>query len=135
MNELQQAVKIGKRLQQLAKKVDFKERKKIYRKAARPLIKQARQNAPEDEGVLRKSIKVLPIAKTQDAVYVGPRVSGRSKKKQPFYAHIIEYGKKGYEGVRYMSKAYDSKRAEVLKRVADGLRDSYNKAIRSVANR
>lgn len=135
MNEQQQAIKIAERLKKFANHVDLKERKKIYRKAARPIIKAAKENAPVYKHILRDSIKVLPILKRADAVYVGPRISKRSKKDQPFYAHWIEYGKKGYEGVRYMGRAFDSMKEVSLKLVEQGLTDAYKKAIRSVSDR
>ena len=135
MNEMQQSIKIADRLRQIVKGVDEKERKQIYRKAAKPLIKQAKSNVPVKTGALKRSIKELPIAKMQDAIYVGPRISRRSKKRQPFYAHFIEYGKKGYEGVRYMSRAYDSTSRIVLTLVERGLIDAYRKTISRVSNR
>jgi HK97 gp10 family phage protein len=133
--ELMQAIKISKDLQKIAKGVSEKERKRIYRAAAKPLIQQARANAPKDSGLLRRSIKELPIARRQDAIYVGPKLSKTSKKKQPFYAHWIEYGKEGFEGVRYMQRAYESTKLAVLEAVQLGLINKYKSAIKGVSDR
>lgn len=126
--------RINKKLRKVANSLDLKERKKIYRAAAKPLIKQAKSNTPKDTGALRKSIKVLPFARRQDAVYVGPRVI-KGKDNQPFYAYWIEYGKKGYEGAAYMRRAYESTKELVLGLVQTGLSERYKKEIRNVSGR
>jgi HK97 gp10 family phage protein len=135
LSEYLQAIKISKKLRDIAKGVDEKERKRIYRAAAKPLIQQAKANTPKDTGLLRKSIKELPIARRQDAIYVGPKISKTSKKQQPFYAHWIEYGKEGYQGVRYMQRAYESTKLAVLEAVQLGLISKYKSVVRSVSNR
>jgi HK97 gp10 family phage protein len=125
--------RINKKLEHVAKALKMKDRKKIYRAAAKPLTKEAKKNTPKDSGLLRKSIGVLPIGKKQDAIYVGPRVKGKTP--APFYAHWIEYGKKGYDGVAYMRTAYQTTKDLVLKGVEAGLSKAYETIIKGVSNR
>lgn len=86
----------------LLKEMDGKLTQKViegtFRKAAKPLIRSARQKAPEGPtGNLKKSIGVFPSkssqrrAKEMAGIWVGPRLG---KAYKGYHAHLIEFGTK-----------------------------------------
>lgn len=85
-----------KKIDAIAKKVaDPKTRRKIMVKAAQPIIRIAKENVPVDEGIVKKSIKVLREKKSAPGTYVGPQVSGAVLKKSGRPTNLplmIEYG-------------------------------------------
>ena len=120
-----------------------KERKRILRKAAKPMVASAQQKAPVLRtrrrvtvtlkggekvtyypGNLRLSLKTLEFRKSQ-AVFVGPKVVKRRRggeeygksrgKVDAFYAAMIEYGTRQMPAQPYMRPAYDSTKGEVVR--------------------
>ncbi len=120
-------------LKKISKAVSEKERKRLYKLAAKPLIAQAKANTPVDEGVLRKSIKVLPLRTITDSIYVGPRVR-KGKKGDAHHAHLVEYGSVNNKPIGYMRRAYEGTKGAVKGVVETGLISKYRKAITSVSN-
>jgi hypothetical protein len=86
------------------------------RYAARPMLAEAKKTAPVDKGVLKRSVKLARIAKLPPGLVgyvIG--IAGRAR----IYAHLAEWGVPGeYEGSRFMTRAFLSKRQEVLQRFA-----------------
>jgi HK97 gp10 family phage protein len=64
---------------------------KTLRKSAKPLIAEAKQNAPEHKGNLKKSIGAINGrgGGKGSQIYVGPRRGGSFK---GYHAHLVEYG-------------------------------------------
>jgi len=120
-----------------------KERKRILRKAAKPLVESAQAKAPvlRDRrqvnvtlrdgskltyypNNLRLAIRVLAFRKTQD-VFVGPKIShkrkageqyGKSRAKvDAFYAAMLEYGTRNMTARPYMRPAWEATQGEVMR--------------------
>lgn len=120
-----------------------KERKKILRKAAKPLVASAQAKAPVLKsrrrvtvtfqnggqvtyypGNLRLALKTLEFRKSPD-VFVGPKVTrkrkagdeyGKSRTKvDAFYAAMVEFGTSKMPSRPYMRPAYESTKGEVMK--------------------
>ena len=120
-----------------------KEFRDLARKAAKPLIKAAKDNVPSQSdinrrskkyrpnvGALKDSIGVIPGLRYQGPyIYVGPRLRGRIRKGKPWHANIIEYGSKYVDAYRFMTKAYDSHYAMVDGMIKTSLIGEYKKAI------
>lgn len=105
------------------------------RYALRPTLAAAKANAPRDKGVLRKS---LVIRQNPDAPglkprhLVGPSKSVKEKGRYPAWtAHLVEFGTAphlvgnwwgklvmhpGIRGTRFLTKAFDATRDEVVRR-------------------
>lgn len=119
-----------------------KERKRILRKAAKPLVAAAQAKSPVLKsrrrvtvtfqnggqvtyypGNLRLSLKTLEFRKSPD-VFVGPKVTkkrksgdeyGKSRAKvDAFYAAMIEFGTSKMPARPYMRPAYDSTKQQVI---------------------
>lgn len=117
------------KLKTLPLELQDKELKKILRKNAKRVVKQAKSNIPKAQkdvhryqngkivethkpGTLRKSIGVLPLRRTS-AVYVGPR-AGEKYKNNGWFGHFLELGTVHYKGIHYMEKAYNATKDAVL---------------------
>lgn len=119
-----------------------KERKRILRKAAKPLVAAIQAKAPVLKNRrkvtitlkngskvtyypnnLRLAIRVLDFRRTQ-SVFVGPKLTrkrkegeeyGKSRAKvDAFYAAMIEYGTKNMSARPYMRPAYEATKGQVL---------------------
>jgi len=119
-----------------------KERKRILRKAAKPLVAMAQTKAPimrsrrqvtitlKDGSKLkyypnnlRLAIRVLDFRKSAD-VFVGPKVTRRRKageeygrsgnKVDAFYAAMIEHGTRNMTARPYMRPAYEGTKGQVI---------------------
>lgn len=145
MSVERQVIQINKRLEQFIKKVPVSERRKVYRKAARPMVKQARNNVPVRTGELKKSIKVFSLRRVMDALFVGPKLtkkrSENGKSVMPFYAHWVEYGfmnkrsGKRVAPVSYMRNAFTSTKDQVKAILEAELIKKYREVLRSVTSR
>lgn len=120
-----------------------KERKRILRKAAKPLVAAAQSKAPVLKsrrrvtvtfqnggkvtyypGNLRLALRTLEFRKSPD-VFVGPKVTKKRKagdeygkgraKVDAFYAAMIEFGTSKMPARPYMRPAYESTKGEVMK--------------------
>jgi hypothetical protein len=82
-----------KALEETFKNFEYKDKRNIllsaYRKATKPTIDAARDNAPKDHtGNLRRSIGLVPI-RGEIGVYVGARIRGGFK---GYHGYILEHG-------------------------------------------
>lgn len=115
--------------------------KSISRQAIDPYVQQAKDNAPVDDGDLRRSIgKEADKGKFRErgAIVAGPRRKKGSRYGQGHHAHLVEFGtaprftKNGkYTGTmggrRFLTRAWDSTKREVLKIYKDLLREEIKK--------
>ena len=128
-----------------------KERKKILRKSAKPLVRAAKANVPRSNkpthrykngkivatyfpGNLRRSIKVLPLRRTTN-VFVGPHAKGgagnfKGRRVDGYYAHFVEKGTVFQKGIHYMGNAYQSTKEEVFRLIRTGVTDALKTYIR-----
>lgn len=120
-----------------------KERKRILRKAAKPLVASAQAKAPVLKtrrrvtvtfqnggqvtyypGNLRLALKTLEFRKSPD-VFVGPKVTKKRKsgdeygksrgKVDAFYAAMLEFGTSRMSKTPFMRPAYEATKGEVMK--------------------
>jgi len=108
--EIKGCRKLMKRLNQLSMHTQTKVLKSAVRKAAKPVVRDARKLVPRDTGLLRASLgtKVKQYPRTGTVVaIIGPRLKfagsekikekleGKKKKRLPVnYAHLVEFGTK-----------------------------------------
>ena len=134
--------KVINRLNKIPYHLREKERKKILRKAAKPLTRAAKANVPRSNkpthrysngkiiatyypGNLRRSIKVLPLRRTIN-IFVGPHTKGGSgnfkgRRVDGYYANFVEKGTVFQQGVHYMENAYKSTKGEVFRLIQTGV--------------
>lgn len=145
-------VKGDKDLKRLFEILPAKVNKKIllaaFRKGAKPLIKESRQNVPVDEGDLKRSIGTVtakPKNRNKAAVRVGPRI-GKAKNAKGYHGHLIEFGtaprktKSGkFTGSTpanpFMSPAWESKKDEVQREINENIGEVVEKVIKSTLKR
>lgn len=145
-------VKGDKELKRLFEILPAKVNKKIllsaFRKGARPLIKQARVNAPKDEGDLKRSIGTVtakPKNRNKAAVRIGPR-RGKAKTANGFHGHLVEFGTapRKTESGRFtgampanpfMAPAWESEKGDVQKTINDSIGEVVEKVIKSTLKR
>ena len=120
--------KVEKRLSKLPQKAARKVVKAALRKGAKIVVAKAKQNAPIDEGALRKAIKVRGI-KTSEAKKFKPKgqagvavgVSDQWFTGPQFYAAFIEFGTSKMPARPFIRSAFDS--------VKDTVSDVISKAL------
>lgn len=129
---------LNKRLAMLSGKEAKKVVRKSLRPALKPVLQEARGNAPTKTGFLKKNIKIKSIARSR--TYIGARVtsglgkakSGNDNSGDAFYGSFLEYGTKprrtesgANRGIvkpfKYMKKAADKKREQALRIYREGI--------------
>lgn len=72
-----------------------KELRKVFIKAAQPVVSALQKNAPYKDGYLRKSIGVIPyLGSRTGRVFIGVKKDRVIKKVTAFYALFLEFGTK-----------------------------------------
>lgn len=102
-----------------------------------PIQKQAKQNTPQDSGVLKKSLKKKTVKTKKRSLFLrmlGYAANFKSKKKQlkADYAGAVEQGTKNQKGKFMLEKAYDSKKKAVFKSTLDKLSSEINKELKKI---
>lgn len=126
-----------KKLDKLLRHVDTKLAKQVGRKAIRDANKKtladARANAPVDDGLLKKMIKLRAIKRTRTGFGVLVRIDSKDMPDKPFYPIVQEYGseKRNIPAVAYMRRAYESNKRRVLKEVIAAMEKGLKKIIRT----
>lgn len=110
------------RLKKLDAKVANKLATKALRKAFKPTLKAARENAPVDTGQLRKSTKIYK--KRTNKSRVGFMVSSYLE-----YGWIIEYGTSTQEPYPWMRMAYQATEQQVIDSAKALLTDAIEKEV------
>ena len=140
-----QVDKIADTFKKLLDKFEVKERKKILRTAARPMLKEIKAQAPKsakehfrtkdgtrvatyEPGNLQRSIVFLPFRKSND-IWIGPKVKkGQStghfsgNKVDGYYAHWLEYGTVHQAASPYMRPGFDQEKRPTLARIEQGVK-------------
>lgn len=140
LESIDRALKV---LKKLPKELEPKARRKVLRNAAKPLIQQAKVNAPQSKAIhfryangkkvaaykpgnLEESIGFLRLRKTQD-VFVGPRTARRvsgtygSTRVDAYYAHWVEFGTRNQKPQSYMRKAFHQTKGQVFQSIIRGV--------------
>ena len=126
---------LEKALKDIPWHIRMKERNRIQKRAARKVVKAARQKLKADNkvktGTLAKSIGVITRLSEEGDIWVGPRYSGVHK---AVYAHLVEFGffhrraKKFIPGTPFMRPAYESSKNEVIKEIISETKKLIDKA-------
>lgn len=113
----------------------MKERNRIHRRAARKVVKAAKQKLKDDDkvktGKLLKSIGIITRLSQEGDVFVGPRYSGVNQAR---YAHLVEFGfyhrrgKRFIPGSPFMRPAYESSKQEVINEIISETKKLIDKA-------
>jgi len=83
-------------LNHLPEKTSYRIVIQALKRAAKPILRTARQNVPKRTRNLMKSIQVFPSKSREfPAVWIGVR-SGRRSKFDGWYGHFIHFGTKGF---------------------------------------
>ena len=116
----------GKELQRALSKIPLKFEKRIAKSAVRAgaavILKEARLRVPVDDGVLKKSLRVVARRSRRHSYSLASVVTRQGKKWQAqrmdaWYAHIIEFGSKFHSARPFMRPALDTRAAEAIKAV------------------
>lgn len=124
-----QISEVNRKLNALSKglKKDIAVNKKIKRKAARPVVRRMRENAPKGKtGNLKKSIRILNLRKSPD-VFVGPHA------RTAPHAHLVEFGFTHYRdgekktGTPFVFRSYNETKDQVLEILSKGAQAEFEK--------
>jgi HK97 gp10 family phage protein len=126
----------GAKLERKLKALDAKVSKKIVTKALRAgakiILTAAKAAAPKQSGTLKKSLKVRAGKRKKGTVRFVVQTATGDFKGETYYAAFLEYGHKA--GSRklenrkvipakpYLGPAFDSKKEEAAKAIADSMR-------------
>lgn len=100
-----------KSLEQFPDKVQKTIMKSAIRKAAKPLVAQAKENTPVESGALKKSMKLRAIKRSRKNKYRVGFLIGSSDKNftgEQYYGSFLEFGTKRQPPIGMVRKAYDS---------------------------
>lgn len=127
--EFQAAIKA---LREISKEAgNSRVRKRIYRKAAKPILEKAKSLVPVKSGKLRDTLTIKTFRKSQD-VFVGLKGNKR-KEGFPFYAAMVEFGTRYAEPRPYMRPALDATRAEAKQIIIDETRKQIDRIAKKKA--
>ena len=112
------------------------------RKALQPVLKQARANAPVDDGDLKKALTIKRDGKAprrQSRFVVGPSAAytGKDGSKPVRYAHLTEFGRAdgSRAGTRWMTRAWEQTQGGILDTLGKETWPEIEKAVESAAKR
>lgn len=108
-----------RKLSALRTKLPNKVLASAMRKAAKPMLAQAKINVPKKTGALQKSLKIK--AKKRSRTRVGVDV-GTRKAGAKFYGAFVEFGTSRSPAHAYLRPAFDSKKAQAIKIAASEIR-------------
>jgi HK97 gp10 family phage protein len=152
--KIQGANEIKQRLRELEAKVAKKHTKAALRVGAKVILNQARANAPVVSGQVRRAIKIK-VGRSRGGIvsmlvqlaakafngkipygmfvefghFMGKRLKGKFKgpdRKEQYAAASTAAGRKFVPGLHFISRAYDSRKAEALAAAQADLLDSIN---------
>lgn len=80
-------------LDKLPAKIEQRIVRGALRAAAKPMLESARANVPVRSGALRDSIRLSAgVDRKAGEVRVSVKAGGKTKKGDPYYAHMVEFG-------------------------------------------
>lgn len=109
---------VDKKLADLEKKVATKVIRQAMRKAAKPVLEAAINNAPVGEtGELKKNIKIKAGKRSRYKTTLKVQTGEGDYKGDTFYASFVEFGSESQPAQGFMRRAYDSE-SEKAKQIA-----------------
>ena len=114
---------IDVRLQRLAPKVKKKIMRKAMRQSMKPILQQAKANAPVATGATKKAIKIKAAKRSRKSIGIDVRIGEDTYKGDQYYASFIEFGapKRKLPPRPFIKPAYESKKDEVKKLVINNI--------------
>ena len=120
---------LEKRLNDVADKVAKKALRGAARNAMKIVRKEARENAPEDTGLLDENFGLLTRVRLSEVIAkIGIRGGARENDTTPFYFRFVELGTKNAPAKPFLRPALENNAEHVLTVLADELRKALDKA-------
>ncbi len=124
-----QLAELEKRLVDIADKVAKKALRTAARRAMNEVRKEARDNAPEDTGLLDENFALMTKAKNGEVTAkVGIKGGAKKNDTTPFYFRFVELGTKNMQARPFMRPALENNAEKILSSVADELTKALDKA-------
>lgn len=128
VNETELA-ELEKRLNAVADSIAKKALRSAARKAMNAVRQEARDNAPEETGLLDKNFGLLTRAKDGEvSAKVGIRGGAKENDSTPFYFRFLEFGTQDMQARPFLRPALENNAEAVIQTVADELRKALDKA-------
>lgn len=117
------ARQLERNLRSFKSKIDRSAKRSALQKAARPMLRAAKDKVPKRHGHLKKSliIKVRTNKRSKDVIaYVGPKSSYKATSpsgrtiRPSHYAHLVEFGTSHSPAQPFMRPAFDSAANDAL---------------------
>ena len=120
---------LEKRMHEVADKVAKKALRGAARRGMNEVRKEARDNAPEDTGLLDENFGLMTKAKDGEVIAkVGIRGGARENDKSPYYWRFSEFGTKNIPAKSFMRKALEDNAESVLATVVEELKKALDRA-------
>lgn len=113
--ELDGAAGLMKALSELDKKASKKVIRSAMRSAAKPILAQAKANAPVKTGLAKKSLKIRALPRSRNRIGVAVQTKDGDFKGEAFYVSFYEYGSKHQPAQPFMRNSFDTKKGEAAK--------------------
>lgn len=110
--------------------------KRIFDKASRIIVAEMKTQVPEDEGVLKASIKKIPSRKSRNSIIVGPQF--KQKERPSNHGWLVEHGHvtpggKYVPGTPYVKRTFQNTKDQVQATIISELKTAFNRAGKSSA--
>ena len=120
---------LEKRLNDVADKVAKKALRGAVRKGMNKVRKVARENAPEDTGLLDENFALMTRTRMSEVIAkIGIRGGARENDTTPFYFRFVELGTKDVQARPFMRPALENNAQAVLDTVVEELKTALDKA-------
>ena len=120
---------LEKRLNDVADKVAKKALRGAARKGMNKVRKEARENAPEDTGLLDENFALMTRTRMSEVIAkIGIRGGARQNDTTPFYFRFVELGTKDIQAKPFLRPALENNAQTVLDTVVEELKTALDKA-------
>lgn len=120
---------LEKRLNDVADKVAKKALRGAVRKGMNKVRKVARENAPEDTGLLDENFALMTRTRMSEVIAkIGIRGGARENDTTPFYFRFVELGTKDMQAKPFLRPALENNAQAVLDTVVEELKTALDKA-------
>lgn len=120
---------LEKRLVEVADKIAKKALRAAARKGMKIVRDEAKDNAPEDSGLLDENFALMTKAKDGEVTAkVGIRGGAKKNDTTPFYFRFQELGTKDIQAKPFLRPALEDNAEKILSTVADELNKALDKA-------
>lgn len=125
--------KLDRKFKLLDARVGKKVVRQAMRQALKPVLAAARANAPEESGVLRRSIKIRAVKRRKKGVIgLEIRTDAKTMGGDAFYAAFIELGTSDKPAQPFLSPAYVEQGPEAVKQLEQLILEGLEREIRAL---